>query len=68
MVLIRNKQKDIRKFFDKKNGKDIYVTPGQVVETNSPPVLGDIWEIINSINDEPKIESNINTKKHRKYK
>lgn len=45
MYKVLNKLKDIRKFRDRKVGKEIYVAPGETVLTNGPPESDEVFEV-----------------------
>lgn len=57
MVKVKNKSKDLRKFRDRFLGKDIIVTPGESVETKTPPTSSEIWEIISTEKSNEEVTS-----------
>jgi hypothetical protein len=42
---VTNKAKDVRKFRDRHQGKDIFIEPGKSVMTIRPPKESEIWKI-----------------------
>jgi len=45
MYKVKNKKKDVRKFRDRKLGKDIYVNAKKHVLTNFPPEENEVWSV-----------------------
>lgn len=45
MYKVTNKMKDVRKFHDSKQGKDMLVEPGKFILTNDPPEVNDVWKV-----------------------
>lgn len=45
MYKVTNKMKDVRKFHDNKQGKDVLVEPGKTILTNNPPASNDVWKV-----------------------
>lgn len=55
MYKVKNKQNDVRKFRDRKQGKYIYVDAKKHVLTNSPPEEGSVWSVtLNKVVKEKK--------------
>ena len=42
---VTNKLKDVRKFWNRFLGKDIFVGPKKFILTNNPPEESDVWKV-----------------------
>jgi len=45
MYKITNKMKDVRKFRDRRSGKDVFVEPKKSVLTERPLEEGEVWKV-----------------------
>lgn len=64
MYKVKNKMGDVRKFWDRYLGKEVFVEPGKSVVVNRPPEENNVWKVTSLEEKEKKEPKGLNPKKN----